>query len=103
MKPHSKTDWERVKREAAANAPVTFDPESDLYDPNDAGAVAAFAESAIIRRARGQRGAQKAPTKVPTALRLSPEVVAFFKSGGKGWQTRMDEALKEYIRTHSPA
>lgn len=55
-----------------------------------------------LRRARGQRGPQKAPRKVATAIRLSPEVVDFFKSGGSGWQTRVDEALREYVKAHTP-
>lgn len=41
------------------------------------------------------RGAQKAPTKIPVSLRLSPDVVARFKADGPGWQTRMDEALRK--------
>lgn len=44
------------------------------------------------------RGAQKAPTKVPVSLRLSSEVVDYYKATGKGWQTRIDEALKDLIR-----
>lgn len=103
MNPNSKTDWARVLREAKAEAPVPFDPETDLYNPNDPAAVAAFLAEAKIARGRGQRGSQKAPTKIPTAIRLSPEVLAFFKAGGKGWQTRVDEALREYIKEHSPA
>ena len=103
MKPNSKTDWERVLREAKAEVPVPFDPETDLYDPNDPEALASFLAEARIVRTRGQRGAQKTPTKIPTAIRLSPEVLAFFKAGGKGWQTRVDEALREYIKEHSPA
>lgn len=31
-------------------------------------------------------------------MRLSPEVFEYFKSGGRGWQTRLDEALKEWTR-----
>ena len=30
-------------------------------------------------------------------MRYSPEVVAYFKATGKGWQARMDEALREWI------
>jgi len=33
-------------------------------------------------------------------IRFSPEVIAHFKVTGKGWQTRMDEALKEWIAEH---
>ncbi len=40
------------------------------------------------------RGKQKAPTKIPISIRLSPEVVAFYKSQGEGWQNRMDADLQ---------
>jgi uncharacterized protein (DUF4415 family) len=41
------------------------------------------------------RGAQKEPKKVPVSIRLSPEVVDYFKSEGPGWQGRIDAALKK--------
>lgn len=44
-----------------------------------------------------RRGPQKSPTKVRTALRLSPDVIAHFKAGGRGWQTRIDDALRAAI------
>ena len=34
------------------------------------------------------------------SIRLSPEVVAAFKQEGSGWQTRIDEALKQYLKEH---
>lgn len=40
------------------------------------------------------RGPQKAPQKVPVSLRLDPAVVETFKSTGRLWQSRMNEALK---------
>ncbi|WP_225206679.1 BrnA antitoxin family protein [Novosphingobium huizhouense] len=48
----------------------------------------------------GKRGPQKAPTKVPTTLRLSPEVVAHFRATGKGWQSRIDQVLKDWVTSH---
>ena len=48
------------------------------------------------------RGPQKAPTKQATTIRLSPEGMAAFKATGAGWQTRIDAALKDWLRTHSP-
>lgn len=44
------------------------------------------------------RGSQKAPTKVPVSLRLSSDVVDHFKAGGRGWQTRIDDALRDLIK-----
>lgn len=35
--------------------------------------------------------------KVSTTIRLSRDVIDHFKAGGKGWQTRIDQALREWI------
>ena len=48
------------------------------------------------------RGPQKLPTKQATTIRLSPEVMGAFKATGRGWQTRIDAALKDWLKTHSP-
>ncbi|HIJ22960.1 MAG: BrnA antitoxin family protein [Gammaproteobacteria bacterium] len=55
----------------------------------------------VLARSRGQRGSQKAPIKQPVSIRLSSDVVEYFKAGGKGWQTRIDQALQEYMLSHS--
>ncbi|NTU41555.1 MAG: BrnA antitoxin family protein [Nitrospirales bacterium] len=47
------------------------------------------------------RGPQKAPKKVSTTVRLSQDIVDFFKKSGRGWQTKINEALKEYVKSHS--
>lgn len=49
------------------------------------------------KRKPGQRGPQVAPTKQLVSVRYSPEVLSFFKSSGTGWQSRMDEALKQWV------
>jgi uncharacterized protein (DUF4415 family) len=43
-----------------------------------------------------------AVTKERITIRLSREVVARFRATGAGWQTRMDAALKEWLKTHRP-
>ena len=40
-------------------------------------------------------------TKERVTIRLSADVVARFRATGKGWQGRMDAALKEFIRSHN--
>lgn len=52
---------------------------------------------------RTPRGPQKAPVKERITIRLSPEVVAPFRATGDGWQTRLDAALKDWLKTHTPA
>jgi uncharacterized protein (DUF4415 family) len=43
------------------------------------------------------RGPQKTPRKVPVSIRLSPDVVDGLRATGKGWQTRADEALRDWL------
>jgi uncharacterized protein (DUF4415 family) len=54
----------------------------------------------LPKRNRGERGPQVKPKKISVTLRYSPEVVEYFKTLGEGWQIRMDEALKEWIKKH---
>jgi len=46
------------------------------------------------------RGPQKEPSKERIAIRLSPEVVRRFRDTGDGWQTRVDAALKDWLKSH---
>ena len=59
--------------------------------------------TSLPKRKIGERGKQKQPTKILVTLRYSHEVVNYFKSTGSGWQTRVDQALKEWIKNHPPA
>lgn len=58
--------------------------------------------SAGLQKKLGVRGPQKAVTKERITIRLSHEVVEQFRATGDGWQTRIDGALKDWLRTHSP-
>jgi len=48
----------------------------------------------LTKRKPGQRGPGRKPRKVAVTLRLDPDVLAAFKAGGKGWQTRINKALR---------
>ena len=56
-----------------------------------------------LRSKIGVRGPQKAPVKERITIRLSHDVVEKFRATGEGWQTRMDAALKDWLKDHSPA
>jgi uncharacterized protein (DUF4415 family) len=84
---------------AIAKAPERVNDPGCPYDPNDPAAVEAFWKHATLRRP-GQRGPGRKAKKILLSLRYSPEVVEYFKSTGEGWQTRMDEALKEWVVSH---
>ncbi len=57
-------------------------PASEMHPPE--------VVAALVRR----RGPQVAPTKQPVTLRLDPDVLAKFKAAGPGWQSRMNEVLR---------
>jgi uncharacterized protein (DUF4415 family) len=76
----------------------------DWIDPDDAPELTdAFFERAdehrgeiLVRRGRPPAEA----TKERITIRLSSDVLEQFRATGKGWQTRMDAALKEWLATH---
>jgi len=39
-------------------------------------------------------------TKKQVSVRLSRNVITFFQKEGKGWQTRLNDALEEYVAKH---
>ncbi len=50
---------------------------------------------------RALRGRPKSENKkLLVSVRYSPEVVAYFKSTGEGWQSRMDSVLRQYVARH---
>ena len=54
-----------------------------------------FAQAAV-RRGRPIEAAARAST----AIRLSQEAIDRFRAGGDGWQTRIDHALRDWIKQH---
>lgn len=40
----------------------------------------------------------KPSPKIRVAVRLDPDVVDYFKAGGPGWQTRINDALAGLVR-----
>jgi uncharacterized protein (DUF4415 family) len=48
------------------------------------------------------RGRPKSENKkLLVSVRYSPEVVAYFRSTGEGWQSLMDSVLRKYVARHS--
>lgn len=71
---------------ARARGPESMPPEM----------LAAFPKTREVL-ARLGRPAGPAGPKVSVTLRLSPDVLAAFKSTGRFWQTRIDQALRDHL------
>jgi uncharacterized protein (DUF4415 family) len=54
----------------------------------------------VIREARprGRPLKEEGKRKEKVTLRLSPEVLTFFRAQGDGWQTRIDRLLLDHAR-----
>lgn len=63
------------------------------------GGYSAVQTALAAKRKQGERGAQRSPTKQSVSIRYSPEVIAYFKATGAGWQTRINEALRDWVAT----
>jgi uncharacterized protein (DUF4415 family) len=55
----------------------------------------------LAAKHRGGRPHVEHPRK-NTNIRLAPEVETAFRATGKGWQTRLNAALADWLKTHSP-
>jgi uncharacterized protein (DUF4415 family) len=82
------------EEDAAITAAALSDPDAVPLTDAEWEAV-----KPLIRR--GRPPAQF--TKERITIRLSKEVVDRFRASGHGWQTRVDAALLDWLKTHSPA
>ena len=83
-----KTNYARIDDEAELRRQERTDP--DLQDiPHD-----------WYKRARLETGIPTPPssrTKRSVTMRLDPEIVEYFESQGRGWQTRINAVLKAFV------
>ena len=79
MSKPSKTDWQRLSRMKDKDIDTSDIPELDD----------AFFQHAELRL----------PPKQPVTLRLDADVLAWFKAGGQGYQTRINQLLRRYMES----
>lgn len=81
-KTKGKTNWAKLK--ATPDSGVRFTKDAPQTSPED------WAEAVA------HRGLPLPERKEQIALRVDADVLAWFRSQGAGWQTRMNEVLKAY-------
>lgn len=81
---YSESDWDDT------DSPEATDEQIASAKPF----AEAFPELAdSIRRGRGRPPADNPRQQV--SIRLSPDIIAHFKKGGPGWQSRINDALRK--------
>ncbi|MFM0058827.1 BrnA antitoxin family protein [Paraburkholderia phytofirmans] len=82
------------EEDAAINRGIAADP--DTYEVP--------AEDFAKMKKLGARGRPRlSSTKVLLSVRYDADVVEAFKASGDGWQTRMNDALRDWLKDHRPA
>ena len=81
----SKTDWAHVH--------AMRDEDIDYSDTPDVAIMVARGEARIVGRPR------KDITKKHLTLRLDQDIVAGYKKTGRGWQTRINDALRAHLHS----
>ena len=82
-----------VEEDRAITAAARSDPDAQPLTPKQLTAMVPL---------KALRGRPKSVNKkLLVSVRYSPEVVAYFKSTGDGWQSLMDSVLRKYVARHS--
>ncbi|MBI5329063.1 MAG: BrnA antitoxin family protein [Betaproteobacteria bacterium] len=90
----SKTDLAKVR----AGTPYVWDGQNEDDRP-----LTREEMQAGIETYRKQRGRPAGSDKESTTIRFDRDILAAFRAAGPGWQTRMNAALRDWLKTHSAA
>jgi uncharacterized protein (DUF4415 family) len=74
-------------------------------DPDDAPEITdEWIEGAELRDGErvNRRGRPVGSAKTPTTVRLDNDVLEAFRATGPRWQSRLNAALADWLKTHSP-
>ena len=82
-----------MEEDKAITAAANSDPDAQPLTPTQ------LKEMVPMRALRGRPKSDN--KKLLVSVRYSSEVVAYFKSTGEGWQSRMDSVLRQYVARQS--
>lgn len=82
-----------VAEDKVITAAAKADPDAQPLTPKQ------LQEMVPLKSVRGRPKLES--KKLLVSVRYSPEVVAYFRSTGEGWQSRMDGVLQQYVARHS--
>lgn len=77
-----------AREDRAINAGIARDPDTSELSAKE------FNELCPVLRGRPKAAVHK----VHVSVRLDPEVIEFFRSTGRGWQTRMNTAPLSHVK-----
>lgn len=82
---HTGTDWDKLAK--------MKDKDIDFSDSPEV--TPEMFANAIVRK-----GLKSTPTKTQVTIRVDTDVLSWFKAQGKGYQTRINDLLRAYMKAH---
>lgn len=83
--------------------PELIDDENPEWTVADVKYAVPFSGLPASSQAKLRGRPKTAVTKERITIRLLPDVMQPFRATGDGWQTRIDAALCDWLKMHSPA
>ena len=78
----------------ATTAKLPKKTSAKVNDPDNPAWTEDMLGAPVLKRGRG---AQAAPTKILTSVRLDADILEFFKAKGAGYQSRINAALRTEV------
>lgn len=86
------------EEDAAIARGIAADP--DTYELTDAEIDAMVPFPEFVAKKLGRPKLEHPKEQV--SIRYDADILATFRASGPGWQTRMNDALREWLETHRP-
>ena len=89
----------RYGEQAAINAGIAADPDALELDDKwfERARPAIEVDPELVAQSRRTRGKQRSPIKERVTIRLDSDLAAHFRAGGRGWQTRLNDTLRQAV------
>lgn len=95
--PDDRTDWPRVK--SMTDAEIVYDDDSPATTESDWDGAVLRQSGVEIGQVR-RHGHQKTPVTEQVTIRFDVDVIAALRATGRGWQARVNEVMREWVKTH---
>ncbi|RDU99951.1 BrnA antitoxin family protein [Trinickia dinghuensis] len=90
----------RKVNEPADDNPAWSEAEFTRARPAEAVLPELFGQPAAEQMLKRRGRPKSADAKIALKLRIDPDVVAAYRAQGAGWQTRINDALRDYAKSH---
>jgi uncharacterized protein (DUF4415 family) len=86
------------EEEAAINRGIAADPDNPEWTAEEMARARPFSE--LVEQQKRLGRPPKDNPKEQVSVRYDADIIAAFRATGEGWQTRMNDALRTFLKEH---